>query len=347
MSNLGTLFSYRTPIIKNKSAESKTVLESKQILESKKVIESKKFLNYLINKIYLNIDLGNLKSSTYIPLPMIPNTPLKGTYDKNATTYAVTIINNFLSKILNKFTIMDIPGFNDFTTKYYKYSKDKNPIAFSRISNDNKTIIICFRGSQTLIDFIDDSKYNYYNSVNGVFPPQNNPELNIYTSPGFTNIYNENGIRRTILAEVAYHVSRNPKKLSRIFICGHSLGSSLAFLLANELGGLYPNIVEVYGIAPPKTGDLPFSASVKDNCTYTLSLINLADIVPSIVSTYMYNKNKPNIPCVFSHIEPIAVFNYITFDIENCHLINSYYDGVITASPSIITNASAVPNITR
>jgi predicted lipase len=233
---------------------------------------------------------------------------------------------------------MVIPGFNILSTKYYNFSRDIKPIAFSCISDDNATIIICFRGSQTSIDFIDDTKYNYYNPVNGVLPVESNPETKVYTSPGCTSIYTEKGVRGDILSNIDTHIKNNPNKLSRIFICGHSLGGGLSFLLANELGGLYTNIVEVYGIAPLKIGDNPFSNSVQNNCKYALSLINLADTVPSSITTYMHNKNNPKNPCSFSHIEPIAIFNNIKSNAQDCHLIDAYYQGVIIGNPGVVSN---------
>jgi triacylglycerol lipase len=293
---------------------------------------------------YINFRIDDRSSNNPIELTTIPPTPIKGTYNKSATKYAVILINNFLYKLLNPFTIMNIPGFNKLTTKFYSYSKDKKPIAFS-IKNED-TIIICFRGSQTLTDFIDDAFYNYYNPIRpaGQKPFQEKPEKQIYSSPGFTGVYNEPGIKVDIISNVNIFMRQNYKK-KRIFICGHSLGSSLSFLLAKDLGQLYPNTVEVYGIATPKTGDIPFASSVQNNCNYTLSLINLADIVPSIVTSYMYNKVPPQIPCSFAHVEPIAIFNNIQSDIESCHLINAYYKGVTNIiQPALIPN---VINIAR
>lgn len=328
MPQLGNIFAY------NKNIYTKpNINDNVNIVRHYNIIK-----NFNISK-YFDVNLGTFNLSDYISLPAnIPNTPTKGTYNSDATTYAVILINNFLYKLKEPLSSMDIPGFNILSTKYYKYSKDIKPIAFSRISDDNTTIIICFRGSQTIIDYIEDTKYNYYNPVNGVLPVESNPETKVYTHPGYTSIYTENGIRGDILSNINTHIKNNPNKLSRIFICGHSLGASLSFLLANELGGLYTNMVEVYGIAPPKTGDNPFSNSVQNNCKYALSLINLADMVPSLITTYMHNKNNPKIPCSFSHIEPIAIFNNIQSSTQNCHLIDAYYEGITIGNPGIVSN---------
>jgi len=329
MLQIGKIFSYKKSEVK--STNNNNISNQRNKLENNN--NNRTIPQQLLNvdtRQLQNVDINALPSSQYIDLPFkLPPTPLKGTYDNNTAKYAVILINNFLYKILNKFTIMNIPGFNDFSTKFYYY-KDKNPIAFSRVSKDNSTLIICFRGSQTIYDFIIDSKYNYYNPINGIYPPQNNPETAVYTCPGFSSFYN--GINKQILSDVS-----SINTLRRIFICGHSLGAALSFLLANELGQTYPGIVEVYGIAPPKTGDVPFANSVINNCNYTLSLINLADAVPSIITSYLFNKNKPNIPCSFSHVGPIAIFNNIQPNLQECHLINAYYDGVTNdINPTIV-----------
>jgi len=294
------------------------------------------FKTKLVQGINIDLHANSNPPSTYINIGPMPPTPNKGTYNIDATTYAVGLINNFLYKLTHIFNVMDITGFNKFTNKFYYYSKDKKSIGFTQLSIDEKTIIVCFRGSQTVYDFLADDKYNYYNiNSSGIYPIQSKPETRLYTCPGFTEVYNE--IKNSLLSNIASN-----KSLERIFICGHSLGASLSMLVANDLSLIYSNMVEVYGIAPPKTGDSIFSNQIQNNCKYTLSLINLADAVPSIITSYMYNKNKPNIPCSFAHIEPIAIFNNIQPSLQECHLIEAYYQGITNGAPNII-NPVLVP----
>jgi len=291
----------------------------------------------------LNINMGSLKPISNQPIVVgaMPNTPKKLTYDYNTANYSISIISNFLSYLLQTepYTPMNIPGFVPDSIVFYKYSGDVKNIGFSIVSYDAQTVLICFRGSQTAIDFVDDSKYNYYTPINGQFPPQKNPETALYTAPGFTAVYNE--IKTNIITTIGTY-----KNIKRVYICGHSLGASLSMLLAYDLSTnpKYTTMVEVYGIAPPKTGDKLFTTTIENNCKYALSLINLADMVPSITTTYMYNKYAPNIPCSFLHVTPIAIFNNIKATIGDCHLITAYYEGIRNGSPSI-KNPIVVPNV--
>ena len=248
-----------------------------------------------------------------ISLGPMPQSPTKGTYDQSNTLYAIRLINNFLYTLTNPKYTMTIPGFEN--NKFYTVKEDLNPLAFTQVSTDGSTLIVCFRGSQTTVDFVTDSQYNYYN----LSPPQT-PEI-ARTAPGFTNYYNQ--LKAAITAEVT-------SSFTRIFICGHSLGASLAMLLANDLSLTGVKGVEVYGIATPKTGNPVFAQQVAQNCRYSVSVINLADIVPSIISSYMFNKKNPALPCSYSHVQPIAIFNNLQASLQACHLIAAYHEGVIS-----------------
>ena len=264
-----------------------------------------------------------------VELPTMPNTPIKGTYDQRNTMYAVGLINNFLYKLVNSSYDMTALDFDGSTTKYYTYSKGDNAIGFSQVSKDKQTMVVCFRGTQTLSDFFADIQYNYYAPSAGVATPnQQNPDPVSRTAPGFTKAYNK--IKESLLANV-------PPTVSRIFICGHSLGGSLALLAASDLSVLYKDIVEVYAIAPPRTGNPAFANLIKKNSSYALSLINLADTVPAIIFSYMFNTTiEPYIPCAFSHVDTIAVFNNLKGDVLDCHRISTYYEAVSSGKIQVV-----------
>uniref|UniRef100_A0A6C0II25 Fungal lipase-type domain-containing protein n=1 Tax=viral metagenome TaxID=1070528 RepID=A0A6C0II25_9ZZZZ len=288
--------------------------------------------NLLASSIYkLNISpVKAFQTITSIDYSM-PESPLdKNTYDKDNVIYAMLLINNFLLSLKNPLTPISIVGFKTESLKYYKVSNNQPPIGFSILSEKGDTMLITFRGTSTLQDILTDFKYNYYKDNNNT---QSNPETIEYAGRGFTEYYNK--IQENLLKEI--REKNTDQKLKRIFVCGHSLGASLAAVVSYNLSKIY-TCVEFYGIAPPKTGNYQFTKSVSRNCTYAISVINLADCVPSFILSYMYNSVSPHVPCNFSHVHPIAMFNNVKSTIEDCHYVEAYYEGVESLTPVFVPN---------
>ena len=302
--------------------------KSSESLASKLVLP---LYNLFSPRLYnLHIDALNPVNKS-ININIIPIAPSnKITINKNNIEYAILLNNLFYVYLDNSSNPMNINNFNQNTIKFYNGNKDKKPIGFSMLSHDKKTIIIVFRGSQTISDFIIDTEYNYYKHNNST---QSNPETVAYACRGFAKYYNN--FKDNLLEYVKFNNTN--KKLERIFITGHSLGASLAEIVAYNLSNIYNN-VELYAISPSKTGNIPFANSISAKCKYAVSVINLADCVPSLILSYMYNSVSPHIPCCFSHVHPIAIFNNLKPTIGECHALETYYEGVKKLNPIIIPN---------
>jgi predicted lipase len=125
---------------------------------------------------------------------------------------------------------------------------------------------------------------------------------------GMYNIYSE--IKPTIMSTLA------SKK--NIYICGHSLGAALSIYAGYDL----PNST-VYAFAPPRTGNLAFAAATPSTIT---SIINLADIVPTLPWSYTFDNLQ------YAHVGKIVTFNNTGKNILDCHNLLTYYNGLINDS---------------
>ena len=172
-------------------------------------------------------------------------------------------------------------------------------------TGDKSKAVIAFRGTISLYDLKVDFKYeeivvDNYNVSKGVY--------NLFQKlfPQINNLLDG---------------------VSSAFISGHSLGAGLAFLTALNLP---PNITKsVIGFAPPRIGDESFVTTLQRNAK-TLSIINLADMVPSLAWSYMPNFSNANDIFQFTTVTPVGIFNDQSTDIMSCHEFPNYYNAILT-----------------
>ena len=124
----------------------------------------------------------------------------------------------------------------------------------------------------------------------------------IHIHKGFNDIYNK------IKDKIFSSISPNVKK---IVICGYSMGASLGFIFALDASLKYETAV--YGMAAPRTGNIKFVKTLIERCRYSITLINLADVVPTLHWTYSFNLIPPYNPVNFAHVTPIAIFINVLF----------------------------------
>ena len=193
-------------------------------------------------------------------------------------------------------------------------------------------VAVGIRGTATPADFLVDARYGLTSPtaafgvllsdvVGKVIPDIIGPNLPGGTSPtvhsGFASTYAN--MRHALLNAIGAAPSTAP-----VFIAGHSLGAALAFLAAADVSALHPGRpVYVIGIAPPRVGNAAFVAwMAAQSGLVAASMINLADLVPSLPWSYMPVLTGE--PAAFAHVEPVVVGTAIWPDAISCHTVPAY-----------------------
>jgi hypothetical protein len=292
-----------------------TILYIKYKIAAKKLsLSFLKFGDLGIKNCAINTQDSTCKNlySTIIPIDL---TILSlTTFNKNIILSTIQLISEFLVYINSK----KIKDLTQTTTPNFIYSSiDSNPIAL--IYSNNNTTFIIFRGTQTINDIISDLSYNYYNTDSLPSKYKNTDGLpsKVSIHKKYNSIYLE--IKEKIL---------NFIKTNNVFICGHSMGAALVFILAEDLSKDSTKSVYVIGIAPPRIGNEEFVKNLKKNCKYVLSVINLADTVPSLFWSYMPNAIEPYTPPQFVLVTPCLLFYNLAPSIAACHQPITYYNGI-------------------
>ena len=146
---------------------------------------------------------------------------------------------------------------------------------------DGDIIIVAFRGSQQLKDWLTD-----FNAFNVVYPYEND-ESKIKVHKGFINAY------KSVRAQVHKFIKKH-EKIKKIFVCGHSLGGALATLCAIDIQyNFNPISIECYPSGNPKVGNKAFVKSYNKRVPNTIRTYMRTDLVPNMPPSWlqvMYDK---------------------------------------------------------
>ncbi len=237
----------------------------------------------------------------------------KENYSQNNILYIIKLIANFLKYLNSDYNNNKLNINYLINQKLIKSNIDINPVGISYSTQDKTKVFFIFRGTQTASDLTGDTKYNYYDVAN----PDFNDDIKIHNF--FNSIYQET---KQQLLDCIY------SNTTDIYICGHSMGAAVGFVMAQDLSQNKQYNVHVIGIAPPRTGNSKFVESLKANCKYVLAVINMSDVVPTIPYSYMPNLNEPYTPVQFLQITPAVIFNKLSVSLNANHLIITYYQGI-------------------
>eukprot|EP01096_Ripella_sp_DP13-Kostka_P016170 TRINITY_DN778_c0_g1_i1.p1 TRINITY_DN778_c0_g1~~TRINITY_DN778_c0_g1_i1.p1 ORF type:complete len:316 (+),score=138.24 TRINITY_DN778_c0_g1_i1:61-1008(+) len=157
------------------------------------------------------------------------------------------------------FTVMQIPTSRD------------GGFSFVGFDAANKTIVVSFRGSTNLQDWIVD-----LNSIVKV-PYKSVPGAEV--GKGFNDMYNQ--LQPAIFSTVQSLVKQNPTY--QVVVTGHSLGAALSVLCAVDLvtSGTVKNVT-VYNYGCPRVGNQAFSNYYHSYVPITYRVVNGHDIVPHL-----------------------------------------------------------------
>lgn len=231
-------------------------------------------------------------------------------YDAKRTMYALQLVSSFIAGVScdtceNYLKLPDI----DSLPTLISANIDKTP--FAAIWKLNDTAIVAIRGTQTVADMSANLRY----SKMSAYP--DSPEIGVHS--GMYGIY----------ADIKDSLFKTIGDSKNIFIAGHSLGSAIGFYFALDCA-IASLKVEVIGIGAPRAGNQAFSTKLTSLCKVT-TVINLADMVPSLPWSYMPNffgTGKDTDPRQYSHSGTIVMFNIQAPNIVACHEPPIYFSGL-------------------
>jgi len=141
-------------------------------------------------------------------------------------------------------------------------------------------VIFCYSGTETLAAWKSDFRYHQV-------PPI---ELNGYKDgmlvhQGFYEFYS--AVRPQLLC----WWEENFKWIKHLFICGHSLGASLASLCAFDFSGVFKEHKTpiVYTFGSPRLANIAFAKEYDRKMPHSINVINTEDLIPSLVLAQLFD----------------------------------------------------------
>lgn len=268
-------------------------------------------------------------------LPPVQQAPT-GRFDPAATTYAIQVVARFIAYLnTGNLAYTSLAGMR--APVYTSIAQDTaHQLAATWVSADGTGAVVAIRGTMTLEDLMADLKFNESTLA------QNNQQATITVmvpdvlGAPFGPIAVHQGMYGVYMNARASLLAALPATVRSVFVAGHSMGAAIAFYYALELAqkGLQ---VEVHGLAPPRAGNAAFAAAVAST-TSASSLINMADLVPSVPWSYMPDTTDPMEPIEYAHVQPVAIFDARLPDIGSCHALPAYFAGapVATVMASVV-----------
>jgi hypothetical protein len=161
------------------------------------------------------------------------------------------------------------------------------------------------------------------------------------TAPTATDVLVHNGFLQAT-NELAPQVLSLLKPLvqaappTHVFVCGHSLGASLAILTSLFLVQHGVQNVHTYVFAPPRVGSDAFTklflSLIPSQLKEFHALANVADIVPQLPLSVMPNLNNPKEPFLYAQF-PLLMFQDNWGSWIHNHIMPVYVANVANVSP--------------
>eukprot|EP00730_Choanoeca_flexa_P010048 TRINITY_DN14969_c0_g1_i1.p1 TRINITY_DN14969_c0_g1~~TRINITY_DN14969_c0_g1_i1.p1 ORF type:complete len:294 (+),score=48.75 TRINITY_DN14969_c0_g1_i1:60-941(+) len=159
-------------------------------------------------------------------------------------------------------TIQVVGTVHDDETKLYGF------VAFSEA---NQSIIISYRGSTNIANFLTDIDFAQIN-VN---------DTNARVHAGFLDAWH--GVRSSVLSLVAHARDTTCTHCSIMIVLGHSLGAAVAGLTALELGSANPGwAVHLHTYGMPRTGDKDFVTLLDKHVRRITRMTHQHDMIPHL-----------------------------------------------------------------
>lgn len=216
----------------------------------------------------------------------------------------------------------------------YSYERDLNPFYgagydtnyelvknndYCVVSEDAKSIVITFRGTDDFGDMLDNFKIRWDQILKGKLPKISIKHI-IYgdVHKGFLDAWN------TILPDVIKFTKQGILEGKEIITCGHSKGGALALLCAIYISATTGKNVQAFTFGCPKVGKKSFARRFGKKSKITHNrFVNGKDPVPRLPRSYMgfIHDSKP------IHMED-GWFAWLWLgDLED-HAVRAYEDNI-------------------
>jgi hypothetical protein len=146
---------------------------------------------------------------------------------------------------------------------------------------DANDVVIAIRGTSTVWEWIQDCKFfpKPFPNVPGAGLAEDG-FTDMYQSFSFRAAANQNPFMQDLLAVIP--------STAKVMITGHSLGSSLATLLALDVAAHSNLALSLYTLASPRTGDYTFEQLFNHTVPNAYRIVNRLDIVPKTPPPLLY-----------------------------------------------------------
>jgi hypothetical protein len=167
-------------------------------------------------------------------------------------------------------------------------------VVVSKDENDDTTCI-AFRGTSSIVDW-------GMNSRLWLVPSQLDPQAMVHA--GFFDAW------ESVKNEVYTAIDDNG--MSKLILCGHSLGSGVAHVACTDIASKYPHLdMEVITFAGPRPGNMRFGIKCRERCPKMIRVVFDNDIVPNIPSMLLgYNHGD----CDCLHLKEDGTFTFTNKD---------------------------------
>ncbi|KAA8538916.1 hypothetical protein F0562_025608 [Nyssa sinensis] len=185
-------------------------------------------------------------------------------------------------------------------------------IGYVAVSSDDKVkrlgrrdIVIVFRGTVTQPEWIA----NFMSSLTpaNLDPLNSRPDvkvesgfLSLYTSEDSDSKFGVKNCREQLLSEVSQNINKYKGEEISITISGHSMGSSIALLLAYDIAELGLNMysssqkipITVYSFGGPRVGNSGFKKRCEELGIKVLRIVNINDPITNLPGVIFNEKLK-------------------------------------------------------
>jgi len=235
-------------------------------------------------------------SLTYREAVYVPRQ--NGIYEKKLATALLDVC--FMTSSANCTAILPIenpPGFTDQLqlNGIEPVSHQNLFIGYIFWNQSTNRAIFCFSGTEQIAAWKADFRYHQV-------PPT---QLNGYKDcmlvhEGFYEIYT------AIRDQLWCWYNENSKWIKHLFICGHSLGASLALLSSFDFSGISKEHKKIisYFYGSPRVGNVEFAKQFDIKVPHAINVVNTEDLIPALVLAqlfgYTYETVKNLVPFIKS-----------------------------------------------